>query len=175
MSQQIVLARLRPRDTQRQHMMRDYTSSSGAMYRAGTAYIPSALTRLTSEAERAELATLGSQVEFVIADDEQHLAEILQAEMENRVRAGGPPVRAEVVGLTVPDLPPVQPKRDRAAVLAGIPPATAERPKDNEALDEDGDIVINPETAPAAGGPSKAPAARAKGGRQGGGKSAPRE
>jgi hypothetical protein len=100
-------------------MMRDYTSTRGNTYKVGANGVPSPLTVVESSEELAELQGYSSQFEFVEVADEKELASLLQYEMEMRARAGGAPIRAEVLGASVPaPETPRSPLRTPAAVLA---------------------------------------------------------
>lgn len=191
----LVLARLQQRDARKGWLTKDYTSIRGTTYRAGEGGVPSPLTKVDSAAELAELREFSGQFEFVEVEDEAELAELLQYEMEMRVRAGGAPVRAEVLGVTVPQpVEPPAPRRRLAAVVpsvgaplaapdapaaapaapAAVPaPKVAARTEPRGTVDADGDEVFLPAPIPAApkgaadeGAPSPAQPAR-KGGRRG--------
>jgi hypothetical protein len=186
----IILARLQERNAQKGWMCRDYTSTRGTTYRAGEDGVPSPLTVVRDEIEARELSEFSPQFEFVEADDEKHLAEIIQYEMEMRVRAGRAPVRAEVLGATLPTLEAPRPAvRSRTAVFpdaapqaAAVPATTAAVPAPRIArnepratVDDDGDLSFPPAPIPKAPagvpdeGASPAPEAvqRRGGGRRG--------
>lgn len=191
----LILARLQPRDARKGWLTRDYTSTRGTTYRAGDGNVPSPLTRVSDAQELAELREFSKQFEFVEVEDEAHLAEVLQYEMEMRVRSGGNPVRAEVLGVNVPAAEaPQAPRRRLAAILppetpaaapaapTGAPgpsvaipaPKVAARGEPRATVDADGDEVFEPAPIPAApagvpdegGKPAPAPASGRKGGRR---------
>jgi hypothetical protein len=191
----LVLARLQQRDARKGWLTKDYTSTRGNTYRAGASGVPSPLTKVDDPAELRELREFSGQFEFIEVDDEQHLAELLQYEMEMRVRAGGNPVRAEVLGVALPQpSEPAAPRRRLAAIVPPVgtspdaPAAPAAAPASSAAvpapraiprgaprarIDDDGDEVFDPAPIPAApagvdeGAPSATPSAGRKGGRRG--------
>lgn len=141
----IKAVRLREPNKQKGWTLKRFMSPGGTLYQAGSKDVPSALVIVDDPAEIDRLRQVSDQFEILEVSDRNELDQLVQKEMETRVREeGGSAVRAaveerapkkaeELYEVTTPTLTPTITSTPKPPPVE--PPATDEKPA--EASSED--------------------------------------